>query len=444
MNLISRALKGETQVAPAVRILSLEEEAIIGSELQEIEQEIASDRADLERADGVSVALEDLAFVVDSIREATPREAALIQIAGDVTAAGSNIDGGAVTPSMEDGGSSAAERIRKIIETVVRMIKAFIKSAIDGLKSLLHKTEEIAVNYESRYQDLVKKVAETDFSKEGGKFSGSQTIEITQIPGYSNKELDQLPQFIKKYTENIVDFISVQGGSLRAAYAAILQYMQAKTDMERFTALKALEAASLATNKLGRHDKYAKPEAFTDKNVLQVRYGVSMTMLGGLQFGTSTIKYKIGDQSELTKSNRQLVVGADVCVVDVIRNVDNDLRVKVKVPTEPIIRRITGELGGLVDQIKNSMDGDTLVGAIKTRVDTHTRITDAILKQLESLDPENPHSAILADGVKRALAKLEVGSSQGYVVLINNTRRLINQITSLVNTSISGGQAKEE
>jgi hypothetical protein len=231
-------------------------------------------------------------------------------------------------------------------------------------------------------------------------------------------------------------FVDVQGQALRGASSGILQYMIAKNPQGRADALKAIEVATNIPVKLVPGlNRSAVPEQLGDNNTVQVRLGDSKPMLGNINFSVSAVKYRIGDQTALTKSNRHLIIGADAATVDVVRNIGQTEVKQMKVPNRAQLERIMQSLAPLVEHVTNESSKDKLLGALATRADFHQRFSEEVLRRINDMEP-NEENRLLASGLNQALTKLSFGSSAPYTALLQTTQKIISLVSMLVRESI--------
>lgn len=122
-------------------VLSLEEEQILLQEAQQDAAEVATDLNEVDRLVEVTAGLEDLAVIADGIEEATPAEVALIETAGDMAVAGTDIPAEEVVPAMEayKGGRIATENIRDTAASIWRQIQAFVKKVWEKIEGFFYK-----------------------------------------------------------------------------------------------------------------------------------------------------------------------------------------------------------------------------------------------------------------------------------------------------------------
>jgi len=163
-------------------VLALEEEEVIIDEAQTDGAEVATDLAEAERIVEVSDALEDLAVIADGIEEATPTEVALIENAGQMAVAGSDVEPEEVVPQMtepvmaEDGTTVvqesfigrkiSTEGIREVARTIWENVKKFLKSIWEKITRFFHNI----VAGVPRLQASIKSLkASVEAAKEAGK-----------------------------------------------------------------------------------------------------------------------------------------------------------------------------------------------------------------------------------------------------------------------------------
>ena len=146
-----------------VNMISLEEEEVIMDEAVQDGTEVSQDLQEAERIIEVSDALEDLAVIADGIEEASPTEVALIENAGQMAVAGTDVevdeiipavvadempaedavgeDGKPVpTPTMESyvGRKISTEGIREVARTIWENIKKFVKAIWEKITRFFH------------------------------------------------------------------------------------------------------------------------------------------------------------------------------------------------------------------------------------------------------------------------------------------------------------------
>lgn len=109
--------------------ISQEKAEVMETEAKTLETEMSNDVQDAERALDTADSMEDLAIIADSVDEATPTETALMQVAGDMAVAGTDVDPEDVVPATEcfKGRRVAAEGFRETARNIWAAIKKFVK-----------------------------------------------------------------------------------------------------------------------------------------------------------------------------------------------------------------------------------------------------------------------------------------------------------------------------
>lgn len=152
---------------PAFENLSLEEEQILIGEVAQDQAEIANDLAETDRIIEVSDALEDLAVVADTIEEATPAETAMVEIAGDMAVAGTDIEAEEVVPSMESyrGKRISTEGLKETAMTIWKNILEFLKKVWKKIEGFFYKLFGTIPTLRKRIKDLQEQVEKKSSAK---------------------------------------------------------------------------------------------------------------------------------------------------------------------------------------------------------------------------------------------------------------------------------------
>lgn len=176
-------------------VLSLEEEQVVASEVANTEAEIATDLGETDRVLEVSDALEDLAVVADGITEATPAETALMEVAGNMAVAGSDIEAEEIVPSMESfrGTRISTEGLRETAATMWKNILEFLKKVWAKIEAFFYKIFGLVPGLRRRVASLEKSVDEaTGLKLENNKFkvtSGVAALCVDYKPIKNEAEL---------------------------------------------------------------------------------------------------------------------------------------------------------------------------------------------------------------------------------------------------------------
>lgn len=125
----------------AMESISLEEEQVMLDEANTAAVEADQELAEAERIIEVSNALEDLAVIADEIQEATPAETALVEIAGDMAVAGTDVSPEEIVPAMEGyvGRKIATEGIRETAASIWQSIQNYLKQVWEKIETFFYR-----------------------------------------------------------------------------------------------------------------------------------------------------------------------------------------------------------------------------------------------------------------------------------------------------------------
>lgn len=140
--------------------ISLEEEQVMLDEAAADQAEASQDLVEAERIIEVSDALEDLAVVADGIEEATPAEAALVEIAGDMAVAGTDVSPEEIVPAMESyiGRRISTESIKETAAAIWKSIQDFLKKVWEKVENFFYKIFGTIPALRRRLKDLEKRI----------------------------------------------------------------------------------------------------------------------------------------------------------------------------------------------------------------------------------------------------------------------------------------------
>lgn len=205
-------------------VISLEEEQIMLDEAAQDAAGATQDLAEAERIIEVSDALEDLAVVADGIEEATPAETQLVELAGQMAVAGTDVQPEEVVPAMEGyvGRRIATEGIRERAHQIWESIQRFLKQIWEKIESFFYKIFGTIPNLRKRIEALEKHVEDAVGRKmEDKKFkitSGVTAFCVDYKPVKNESELTSALKAIDgaaKFTySDIADKMAKAGESL--------------------------------------------------------------------------------------------------------------------------------------------------------------------------------------------------------------------------------------
>lgn len=215
--LIATVYKERTLGHGSLPTVALEEQVQAIEEATALHQQIESVFSGNERATPMVSALEDLAFVCDRIKEVTPKEAAFLQIAGDMTVAGTDQSADSVTPALEsmvgDAKVVGAEVVRKIKDTITHIIAAIkhlIKQVMAYSASYISRITVIAGGSETRLKKLEAAFAGLDTSSTS-KDAKPVSVQLPTVNGKGVSTMSELLDEAQRFTAVMKNFMEVAG-----------------------------------------------------------------------------------------------------------------------------------------------------------------------------------------------------------------------------------------
>ena len=179
----------ESAQVPQNRI-ALEDEEVAVSEAQELAAEIPADLADAERSVDVAEGLQSVAEVADNIESPTATDIALIQTAGDLAVAGSDVPAEEVIPvageALESaiGRRIATESIRETAVAIYRRLEAFVKRIWEKIEAFWHRHFGTLPRLKRKIEEMKKRVEATSGKKLEGdakKFEISSGLKALSV-----------------------------------------------------------------------------------------------------------------------------------------------------------------------------------------------------------------------------------------------------------------------
>ena len=143
-------------------VLSFEEYEVVKAEAAQDLAEIQASEAEAERAMDTADSLEDLVAVADTVDAATPTEVALVQVAGDIATAGTDMTSEEIVPVGESyiGRGIATEGIVDTVKKIWASIKKFVKDMWSKVTSWFNKFFGTLPNLRKRIEALRKRLEE--------------------------------------------------------------------------------------------------------------------------------------------------------------------------------------------------------------------------------------------------------------------------------------------
>lgn len=289
-------------------------------QIQQGQDGLASDIKDLDRAEDISEALEDLAMIASNIDEMTPERVALFQTAANMAVAGTNVDAASILPSMEalKDKTMAMEgffdTIKTVLSNIGKAIMVLIEKIIDFVKGIFSAT----VRYTNKLKNLKEKIKElakqNPLPKEKELSIAGAPLTIS-IDSKAPKTFEEYTTNFDNTTKYLKEFPNVQA-------AFILGYFKVTSEAANIVSKKGEEgghykALCFVNNfyangdlaKYRDHMKLTKEVKNLDPKLISAS---TDEMLGGRYFIGSFPKEHMPISVSTDKSEYSEIMGADV------------------------------------------------------------------------------------------------------------------------------------
>ena len=454
MGKLIAAVYKEQHLQGSLPTVALEEQVQAIEETCALNQKIEDVFENADTAHAMTKALEDLAFVVDNIREVTPKEAALIQIAGDMSVAGANVPAEHVTPSMEsilDGKITAREiaaKIKDTVEHIIAAIRALLRKVSTYVQSYISRATVVAGGSETRLKKL-----EEAYRNIHGTSPTRKSFEMVlpTVGGRATNTMDELLDSSKDFLHALDAFTRVAGDAnynfgsgFVALYETNLGKNEESDQATRHTAVLS------AMKRISR--SFDVGHAFHRYRDLTGDDGTVITdtpsLIGGVKITVSSMPESVFDSSTLHSSvsirellgkvarkngiNVQLEEGATTAKVEVEAMTDSQIRKAIEL-TKQLLTHYSGRSGST-----------SLTSAMKKRNDFARQCSDTIMNRVKEMNQEIPLAyslSVEALGVTEAITR---NSTIAYSRLSENTGRLISYLLTAISKSIRAHAEDEE
>lgn len=195
--------------------ISQEEAEVMETEAKTLETEMSNDVQDAERALDTADSMEDLAIIADSVDEATPTETALMQVAGDMAVAGTDVDSEDVVPATEcfKGRRVAAEGFRETARNIWAAIKKFVKDIWAKLEKWFYNIFGAIPLLRKSIEKTRKRMEETlndgkSIQSDGKKFelnNGLDSLRVGQDVKTKATDINTAANKFKEVIEGLLD-----------------------------------------------------------------------------------------------------------------------------------------------------------------------------------------------------------------------------------------------
>ena len=425
-HLIREALDIAPKFAPA---LSMEEEIITLADAEGDRLEAIAQLEEAERSLDITDALEDLAFVADTITSATPREAALIQIISNTATAGTGVDGSVIAPALEDGEKAEGSKIRQVIAKIVNAIKEAVAKVWEYIKSFFAKILPAAASVKERLDNIKERVKETRDNPNAAKISGV-------LPFVGTKELkttNDIARELGKFEEQISEFVDEHEQYANGLGTSIIGFYQATGDAKATGLLKFVAGAYAATAKPGRVVRIQAKEGQVEGTTNAIN-GTTFHRKG-LQFNTKKPITDDGDFAGVTSLLAELSKGATFTAYQA----QTDGVKEATIPAFSVndIAQIAEHLDDLIEHLSEESSKVSLAKAAKARLDYSKTLSEHLVKSVSGYKDDTPGAEEFAGASPRLSTFFTQQSTTPYTYLSSQVLRVMNQVIALLNRSLN-------
>lgn len=161
LNLSTPSNEGHAGNANTGRVLSLEEEIAVLSDVADEQAKLGVDVAEATRVEDISDNLLNIADDAENIEELTPQQAALIDTAAEMAVAGTDEDPDMVIPSMEQyiGKRVSVEGLRETAKTIWENIRNFVISLWKRVVAMFQQLFSVMPRQQARIKALREAIA---------------------------------------------------------------------------------------------------------------------------------------------------------------------------------------------------------------------------------------------------------------------------------------------
>jgi hypothetical protein len=430
------------------QLISMEEELVAVADANDarVEAETALDEA--ERALDITGALEDLHFVADTIKEATPREVALMQIVSNTALAGTDVSGDTIAYEAEATPENRTAKIKAVIKRILDFIKELVAKVMEHAANFISSIFKTIGNIERRYEQAVERFNEAEH-----KFAAKEKIEV---PGFilGGKFVGQAKDVIpalKDYDKAVSAFRKDNSVHVRADAMVFEEIFNGyKGDEESVKSCLTKAVKMIADSATPKNNTLTNKDTVSRLNSRSSVYYSTDSLIGGY-----AIKYfGILDSDEFSSSEGMdhHTLGnaiASICRVgytvvqsrdgDDVRQNASNAKIQIDAYDKDQVKQTLAILKDMVAMLKDQ--GDGLVSDLKTSKEMCSKYVENITKTVGAYAPELPGVEVMANASKRAITHLTQQSTSPYSTLVANTMRLINQSLVVVNRSLDAHEA---
>ncbi len=377
--------------------ISLEEEQIMLDEAGSDAECATKGLEEADRIGAVSESLEDLAVIADGIEEATPAEVQLVETAGDMAVAGTDIEPEEVVPGTTEEGEPMpalesyigkkinTEGIKRVATRIWESIKKFLKEIWAKIESFYNNMFGAITPLRKRVEALSKEVAATAGKTSEGKVKISGSVAAVSIDGKPVSSASEIKAGIKDLNEiatcvfdGYVDHVVSVGEKAAKVIGAFTAEKSKETVTELVNACKGfspkLPGATSAGNRFPGFETHLSKPFLGNKSLATKAYDVKTLSEGSLGVLERVMqsRFEVVDTKdsaaagpadfELTVMSQNEMV--EVCkdllkTIDILEKFDRGSKRKSLKATQKSIEEATGKATTELGKAKEGVDAAT-------------------------------------------------------------------------------------
>lgn len=455
--LIATVYKERTLGHGSLPTVALEEQVQAIEAATQLHQQIEGAFTDTERAAPMVSALEDLAFVCDRIKEITPKEAAMIQIAGDVAVAGTDASGDTVTPALEsmigDSKITTAAVVAKIKDTInhiIAAIRQLVKQVMTYASSYVSRIAVIAGGSETRLKKL--EAAFSALESSPTKDSKSISVQLPTVNGKGISTMSELLDESQKFQAVMGNFMDVAGDAnynYGSGFVRLYESNLSKKDpaaskdgepsvVGADQAVRLMAQISSAFEVRGLFRGQSHSSSATNDGSVQ---GSTPQLIGGVKIVAEHISANTfsGISLNSSASVRELISRvAKKSHISVVNDaVSTAAVVEVEAMSYPEIERAIKTVKDLLSFYSARSGGRSISAAVQKRSQFARTCGDQITAAVKGMDPTNPVAYVMSLESLGVTDSITKNATLPYTRLSEAAGRTIAYLLTAISKSIA-------
>lgn len=357
--------------------LSLEEEQIVMTDAVELASDINQEFNEANRIVEISDALEDLAVIADQIEAASPTEIALMETAGDMAVAGTDIESEEIVPSLESyrGKRIAAEGFKQTAGQIWKNIQEFLKKIWEKITQFFSNIFLAIPNARHRLNQLTDKLKEIDGltargtvfeidTKTGGMGSLISKLSVDgKVPSNDAEFLSELTK-VHDFTKFVYGDNITNRNALGISIADAIEGFNPEVDLD-----------SQAQLIIDACEKYNSTQSYPGKQGPKTKSGSHWLSRSETLIGNITLIHKSFDEADrkTTLGNMDRLRNSGIFFDSLASQIKlKDGKVTLPIPTQATLNKMITEMLGILDLLE------------KYKTSPESKAVEATRKRLES------------------------------------------------------------